>query len=228
MKKIITLVSCIYFPFSFFAQQIRTIVTDSATYYIDTQTSSTFWGGAQYTGQSHVGTNTFAYSQFDGEGNTNQIVAALGTAENYPARRCSEMTLDNKSDWYLPSGDEIKMVYNEFNSLSVFPQGWYWTSSDHDNTPYTSFWTFDAWAWKKWFGGGEGNIYELALKVDVNSSFCMRKDLATSGIPTLIADKDREYKLYNLMGQEVEKTTNTLLLKKYANGTIEKVIYPEK
>ena len=229
MNKIIWTITFSALSLNTFAQRIRTIETDTAIFYVDTQTFTSSWGGASYTGQQHVGTNTRAYSQTNGYENTKKIVAALG-AGSYPAYRCDTLVLNSKNDWYLPSGNESKMVYKALNSSRVFPQGWYWTSSDQDIRPYDNFWTYDAWAWRKWFGGGEGDIYELLLKIDEYPSFCIYKERKiTTGftIDSVTPEKSTNYKLYNITGIETTKIPNKVLIKKYDDGKIEKIIYTE-
>jgi hypothetical protein len=207
------------------AQRVRKIETDTVVYYVDTETSATPWGGAQYTGSKHVGTNTAAYSQADGYQNTKAIVAALGAGE-YPAYRCDTLHLDGKDEWYLPAGDESKIVYQQFNASGLFAQGWYWTSTDHDGKPYDDFWTFDAWAWRKWFGGGEGDIYETGLKVDVNTSFCILKEKKVIlGIPESPTGIAETFQWFDVMGRETEPQPGKVLIKKYRNRRAEKIIY---
>ena len=42
-----------------------------------------------------------------GEANTEAIVTALGTTENYAARLCYELEMGGYSGWFLPSRDEL-------------------------------------------------------------------------------------------------------------------------
>lgn len=206
------------------AQRVRKIDTDTVVYYIDTETRETAWGGASYTG-THVGINTGAYSQVDGYQNTKTIVAAVG-AGDYPAYHCDTLHLDGKAEWYLPAGDESKMIYQVFNASGLFAQGWYWTSTDNDNKPYTDFWTFDAWAWKKWFGGGEGDIYEKGLKIDLNRSFCVLKEKKVIlGIPESQNSFSDTFQWIDVMGRETEPQPGKVLIKKFRSGRTEKVIY---
>jgi len=207
------------------AQRIRTIDTDTVTYYVDTQVGESQWGGASYTGTQHVGTNTGAYSQAHGYENTKMIVAALG-AGDYPAYRCDTLHLGGKDEWYLPAGDESKIVYQAFNANGLFAQGWYWTSTDFDNKPYSDFWTFDAWVWRKWFGGGEGDIYEKGLKVDVNRSFCMLKEKKVIlGVPESPYVSTDTFRWIDLLGRETEPQPGKLLIKKFSNGKVEKIVF---
>ncbi|AYB29945.1 hypothetical protein [Chryseolinea soli] len=207
------------------AQRVRQIDTDTVVYYIDTETNETTWGGAEYTGNQHIGTNTGAYSQTDGYQNTKAIVAALG-AGNYPAYRCDTLHLNGKDEWYLPAGDESKIIYQVFNASGLFAQGWYWTSTDHDNKPYNDFWTFDAWAWKKWFGGGEGDIYEKGLKIDINRSFCILKETKVIlGIPESPNTSSDTFRWIDVMGRETEPQPGKVLIKKFRSGRTEKVVY---
>ncbi|MFN8437056.1 MAG: hypothetical protein U0V72_05390 [Cytophagales bacterium] len=227
MKRIILLLTSGLFVINSFAQRIRTIDTDSVTYFIDTQTNRSSWGGATWDGFKYFGTNTGAYSETNGYENTKKIVAALGQG-TYAAYMCDTLILNNKQEWYLPSKNESIMIYNAFNSQGLFAQGWYWTSTDFNRSPYTSTVPFDGSAGKKWFGGGEGNIYEYSFKTDVYPSFCILKEKkVTTGIneTKVVYEENESYKLYDLNGKETPMLPNTILIKHYSNGRVEKVKY---
>jgi hypothetical protein len=76
-----------------------------------------------------------------GEQNTALIVAGCN-APSYAAKLCDNLTLGGQSDWYLPSVDELYLMYKNLhlkglgNFFVPYPQ--YWSSSDfHPNYPYT-------------------------------------------------------------------------------------------
>lgn len=70
-----------------------------------------------------IGTN--AQSTWDGEGNTAAIIAQSGHS-NSAAKLCDDYTVAGFSDWYLPSIDELKTLYqNRFhvNRASAYVLG---------------------------------------------------------------------------------------------------------
>jgi len=70
--------------------------------------------------------------------NTLDIVAQTGNvAATCAAKYCDDLTSGGKSDWYLPSLAEIKMVYDVLHiNLGVggFESGLYWSSSENDSS----------------------------------------------------------------------------------------------
>ena len=88
------------------------------------------WGGSG----TLIGTTS--ESLMEGTNNTNEIVSALGAYNNYAARLCSELTLNSKSDWVLPSLSEFIEVSNFNFGQDISNQhilgmtGVYWTSSE--------------------------------------------------------------------------------------------------
>ena len=89
-----------------------------------------WWGGYM----TDVGaTNTFIGS---GNANTEVIVSAL-TSYDTAASLCSNLVSGGKSDWFLPSKDELKMIYT--NLIVPGKMGLtsdkYWSSSQYISTP---------------------------------------------------------------------------------------------
>ena len=92
------------------------------------QSTGITWGADGITGASGTDFGT-------GESNTVIIVEALGFMSNYAARICFELVLNGKSDWYLPSRDELVLMginlhvkgFGSFNDL-------YWSSSEFSGT----------------------------------------------------------------------------------------------
>ncbi|MEO6130690.1 MAG: DUF1566 domain-containing protein [Saprospiraceae bacterium] len=66
-----------------------------------------------------------------GNQNTLDIVAGCATA-GIAARVCNDLVLNGYSDWYLPSKDELYLLYQ--NIAGGFAQFPYWSSSEYDDT----------------------------------------------------------------------------------------------
>ena len=103
-----------------------------------------------------------AQSSWDGLSNSNAIVAMGGISA---AKLCIDLVSGGQSDWYLPSIDELSLLWhNRFNvnktlstinGATVFPLiAHYWSSTE--NTTDNS-WAFD-------FLNGTANTYGLAFK----------------------------------------------------------------
>lgn len=70
-----------------------------------------------------------------GEVNTSQIVQRY-RGRNYPARFASRLVFGGFDDWYLPSKEELRLVYRTLGTavprLGNFGKSFYWTSSEYD------------------------------------------------------------------------------------------------
>ena len=80
--------------------------------------------------------------------NTQEIVAAFGT-NSYAAKFADDLVCGDKSDWFLPSKDELDIAFNRLAQNRVggndtpvggFNKGYYWTSSIYDfKTAWTQY-----------------------------------------------------------------------------------------
>jgi len=83
-------------------------------------------------------------------GNTAAIVAALGNAEpyanktDYAAKICYDLVLNGYDDWFLPSKDELNLMYEQKGVIGGFAGAYYWSSSEY----------FLNYAWSQYFYNG--------------------------------------------------------------------------
>ena len=80
-----------------------------------------------------------------GETNTSAIVSTIG-AGTYAAKLCYDLELSGYDDWFLPSKDELDLMYRNLKMESVggFAAAYYWSSSELNASN----------AWKQHFGNG--------------------------------------------------------------------------
>ncbi|NCC88359.1 MAG: DUF1566 domain-containing protein, partial [Clostridia bacterium] len=92
-----------------------------------------------------------------GAANTNAIVAGCSTA-GIAAKLCYDLSLNTYTDWYLPSKDELGLMYTNLHtqSLGNFAAERYWSSSEcSGNEAYG--------AWKQNFSdGSQYNSYKYS------------------------------------------------------------------
>ncbi|MBC7615680.1 MAG: DUF1566 domain-containing protein, partial [Pedobacter sp.] len=132
-------------------------------------TNWTFSNGASMT-STDVGT---------GNGNTSVVynVDLLGlypfiwTFSIYSAPQvCRDLVLNGYSDWYLPSKDELNLMYQQRNVIGSFSTGEYWSSSFYwltlSDNPYRFGW------FQKFDNGNQGHVdFHLAKRVRAIRSF---------------------------------------------------------
>ena len=113
------------------------------------QSSGVRWHAGTY-GNTHangVGVNA-------GKANTASIIAAhkaIGDdGSTYAARICNEYSVTvggvTYGDWYLPSKDELNLLYAQKNVVGGFSNSYYWSSTEYSgNNSY--------YVWNKGFNG---------------------------------------------------------------------------
>lgn len=88
-----------------------------------------------------------------GKANTKVITQAFGIG-SYAAQFAQDLTCNGKDDWFLPSKNELDLAYNNVaqnrdggkdSPLGGFNKGYYWTSTDYNNTT----------AWTQYFKDGQ-------------------------------------------------------------------------
>jgi len=85
-----------------------------------------------------------------GQNNTTAIVTAQGIG-SYAAQLCNDLTEGGYSDWFLPSKDELNLMYQNLKLFGVggFADLGYWSSTEASETN----------AWIRFFDiGNEGNF----------------------------------------------------------------------
>jgi len=81
-----------------------------------------------------------------GKSNTTRIVQAQGEG-GYAAKLCDDLVLNGYSDWYLPSKDELNILYQNRNLIGGFSSDYYWSSSKYEYDNYH--------AWNENFNNGD-------------------------------------------------------------------------
>jgi hypothetical protein len=68
-----------------------------------------------------------------GQPNTSSLVSILGNG-NYAAKICDDLVLNGFDDWFLPSRDELGLMYSNLkkNGFGNFANSCYWSSSEYD------------------------------------------------------------------------------------------------
>jgi len=82
------------------------------------------------------------------------IIIAHGFANGYTtlaARACSNLTTGGKTDWFLPSRDELNLLYIERGKFGNFGIDYYWSSSQAGSSL--------AWV-HGFFIGDQGNTFK--------------------------------------------------------------------
>ncbi len=87
--------------------------------------------GEQWNREDYVETNATNSEIGSGAINTKLIVAS-GTKGVSAATLCDDLIIENYSDWYLPSIDEVYLMYKNLylNQLGDLKWGYYWSSTE--------------------------------------------------------------------------------------------------
>jgi uncharacterized repeat protein (TIGR02543 family) len=91
--------------------------------------------GIQWYNGSYVTTNATGTAIGTGQVNTTAIVDTQG-AGSYAAQLCDDLTVGVYSDWFLPSQDELNLMYENLHDESPpvgsFTNDYYWSSSESE------------------------------------------------------------------------------------------------
>ena len=91
------------------------------------QGEAIIWGDFKYPVES------YEMQMGIGKYNTKKIVSFSNEVDN-AATICYKLSLNGYKDWYLPSKDEIYVMYHNLKAVGIgkFSDGLYWTSSETD------------------------------------------------------------------------------------------------
>ncbi len=73
---------------------------------------------------------TTATSTTDGSANTTKIIQAQGAVGNYAAKLCRDYQGGSYSDWFLPSKDQLNILYTQKTLVGGFSNDIYWSSTE--------------------------------------------------------------------------------------------------
>lgn len=99
--------------------------------------------GIRWYNGSEVATEATETAVGKGQINTNKIVAMYGSG-SYAAKLCDDLVLNGYNDWFLPSKDELGLMYTNLylNDKGNFTRGTYWSSSEIVNLLFEMY---EAW-----------------------------------------------------------------------------------
>lgn len=115
--------------------------------------------GISWRNGSNVVTDATGTAVGDGKSNTNKIVNAQGKTGTYAAYLCYKYKNDGFKDWYLPSKDELDLLYDQRNVVGGFGATDYWSSSESSKGK----------AWEQEFGGGFQFKYNKSFTLNVRA-----------------------------------------------------------
>jgi TolB-like protein len=103
-----------------------------------------------------------------GKRNTQLIIDSLRQIgeSGKAAQLCDSFSLNDYSDWFLPSNDDLNLMYRNLKQkgLGSFSNVWYWSSSQKGN--------YDSWV--QHFGSGSQDDHDLYSKNATYSVRCVR------------------------------------------------------
>jgi len=74
--------------------------------------------------------NTSSYNGY-GKNNTDVIVGICPT-KNTPAQICYDLEIGGFKDWFLPSKNELNLLYLQKDMVGGFANAFYWSSTEYD------------------------------------------------------------------------------------------------
>lgn len=148
---------------------IKLKMTNGDLIYVSPVNHSTFvqWGpNTDITILDNISTVAEANLDFNGEANTEAIVAQLGAnnGTTYAAKICADLVAYGFDDWYLPAAGELNEIYQKLGPVGSqqIMTGYFWSSTER----------FASTAWNHAFAEG---IQGAGAKGAYNWCRCVRK-----------------------------------------------------
>lgn len=118
------------------------------------QSTSINWYNGTYivTGASGTAVGT-------GLSNTTSIISALGSG-SYAASLCNQLVLNEYDDWFLPSKEELNLMFQIYSQLGLDEFADYWSSTESGGSSYGS----GAWYRSKSFNGYGNEYYSARVR----------------------------------------------------------------
>jgi len=148
------------------------VANDHAWTYLEAAPATTEWTSKVWGGYgTEVGAAAQGTAVGTGAANTAAIVAAYGEAEpyegktDYAAKLADDLTHNGYDDWFLPSKDELNLMYTNLYSEGVggFASNGYWSSSEHNSIV--------AWSQSFYYGYQSANGKNGSLRVRACRAF---------------------------------------------------------
>lgn len=114
--------------------------------------------GIAWNNGSNIVTDATGTAVGDGKSNTNKIVNAQGKTGTYAAYLCYKYKTGEFKDWYLPSKDELNLLYQQKDAVGGL-SGDYWSSSESSK----------ARAWEQVLDGGFQFKYSKNFTLNVRA-----------------------------------------------------------
>ena len=101
--------------------------------YLETAPASTEWTGKEWDSSSGTRIRGTGTDIGKGQSNTTKIIGIQGKGSTYAAQLCDALTVGGYSDWFLPSKDELNLMYTNLKVFGVggFAANYYWSSSEY-------------------------------------------------------------------------------------------------
>lgn len=94
-----------------------------------------------------------------GQGNTTSIISALGSG-NYAASLCTQLVLNEYDDWFLPSKEELNLMFRIYSQLGLSEFADYWSSTESGGSGYGA----GAWYRSKSFNSNGNEYYSARVR----------------------------------------------------------------
>lgn len=122
----------------------------------DQSSSASWWNGSFL---SSLLTATGATSTTDGSANTSAIIQTQGNDGSYSAKLCRDYSGGGFKDWFLPSKDQLNILYSQKILVGGFSNQIYWSSTEYDRGN----------AWVQYFLDGEQHLDNTSDAANVHT-----------------------------------------------------------